>query len=408
MPRDAFLGRASSLFVACSSALVIAACSADDETATVSPADTGGAGAAGAATGGALATGANGGSAGSPNGGVGNAGAGGAPSSGATPLLDACVAYMRAQCHRRVECKELLSDCSDSYVQMCPDFGFSPGSTRTAANMLACATDWSTFSCDQLLLGYAPACALPGTRAPGEACVYGSQCTSGYCDAEQDACGVCVGTLTAGAACNTSDRTHACPDGYGCESNGTGTVCTARTPTPVKIDQPGDPCTAGSGCSGALECFLDASGTNHCGDIPTAGQQCARTFSDEQPYLCSNGLACSAGVCEPGPVAGEPCAAGQRCGIDAKCDSSAGGLGTCIPKSAPGEQCTIPLDCLSGSTCACVSGTACASHVCMTKLAEGAACGQPNATCPPNTQCTGGVCTRSDALTTFAELCPGK
>jgi hypothetical protein len=366
-------------------------------------AETGGTGAAGAAPGGNSPGGNSpGGSSPAGAGGISGAGNGGTSPSGTTPMLDACKAYLAAQCHRRVECKYSESDCTESFQPDCPDVYFSPGSTRTTQSLLACAGDWATFPCDQLLRDFVPSCASPGTRAAGEACVFGSQCDSGACFTQSaDECGICKATIAVGGACDWSDLTKQCVSGAGCVSS----VCTPNAPMPETVPALGELCT--SSCASGAACLLDASGAARCTVAPSSGQPCGKYQGGGS--ACAGGFACNASnVCGPAPVAGQPCAAPGVCGADAECDTSTGSSGTCVSKAALGATCRGDLDCMTGLRCHCVTGTVCASKVCMTVLSTGSACGQPNTICDYGMQCQGARCVPSDAVTTFADLCPGR
>lgn len=346
-----------------------------------------------------------GGTAGASLGGNGGS-SGGNGGSSATPLRDSCRAYAAAECHRWFECKVIPAEADCAGGSDCPDTTFSPGSTRTPDGMIACASAWASFPCDQVLRGLLPPCATLGTRKPGDACAFSTQCDSGRCySLTSEQCGACQGLIADGQACDASDTSRSCAAGSLCAAGGAGTVCTPVTPTARSFLLAGDPCT--STCDNGLSCLADSTGSGRCGAAPAAGAACGKSVFGQ--LVCGSGLGCNASNrCDIAPGAGQPCALGNACDLDSTCNTTMGPAGTCMAKGGPGAPCKSGLGCKSKLECRCAAGTACASQACTIALAEGDACGQPNAQCPGGAQCIAGRCVASDALTTFSDLCPGK
>src|SRR6187551_2246553 len=105
-----------------------------------------GAGTAGAGTAAESATG----------GAIGASGAG--TSGGSTGWLlgdsptEVCLAYVVAQCVRRLECagRPDMAEFCLATATGCPDTVFADGSTRTVAGTKACTAEFATFSCEQI------------------------------------------------------------------------------------------------------------------------------------------------------------------------------------------------------------------------------------------------------------------
>ena len=350
---------------------------------------------------GAGGSGATGGAA--PNAGAGPVGGAGTGTGGSSvqsdTLLAACTAYTRAQCQRLYDCRMTAEvESCVANVTSCPDYLFSPGSTRTREGTLACAEAWRVFPCGDLSMDKAPSCATPGTRQPGEKCLYDQQCASGYCIARSSSCGVCGSLASPGGACDFS--MNICPDGQSC-SNGT---CVAypgpRSPTPVAA---GEQCDLFGICPSGYSCIVDpVTNLGRCSQPLAAGAPCRPGFSAFDK-VCADGFYCSSSnVCAPVPAAGQPCTG--TCQDGAYCDN-----GSCQPRRDVGATCLTPRDllqssCRSGLTCFCNDDT-CNLGTCRQRYEEGAGCGDSNGQCVPGTSCVNGRCVATDAITKFAAVC---
>jgi hypothetical protein len=284
----------------------------------------------------------------------------------------ACREYLTAACERRAECagRTGLDACLD-LLALCPDYLFSDGSTRTVQGTLDCAQAWRTLSCENVETGIAPACSTPGTRQPGEACRFSSQCESLACSGTDAACGVCLRLAAAGESCDGVEV--GCSLGQRC--NGT---CEIVEWTPHEIVPPK---AAGEECQ--------------YGDVCVDGYMCLNDPMTE--YLAS------VSRCQIPPGPGSPCAynvvGGIACASDSYCSIS-----TCQRRPAPGETCGIN----SSVSTVCELGDECdENRVCIGILEEGEPCGAPSTRCAAGTECSGGRCVATDELTIFPTLCGG-
>jgi hypothetical protein len=264
----------------------------------------------------------------------------------------ACEAYVRSFCAKEVSCdgdSEAAKACA-AHVSLCPEYYFSPDSTRTVGKLEECARAFDALSCDDFLAGVRPACVTPGLRGVGERCVAPSQCESLDCEGfGPGKCGVCTNP--------NKPRSLRLPRGAAC----------------------GLPNAPADMCDGKLACVLargDArSGT--CQPLPLSGAPCARVFGSREAR------------CAPYPV---------------YCRFGAAGVesGTCARAGAPGDSCgarpggALPCD---GDRGICApfpdGGGACVAYV-----KVGGTCGAPSEACAPNAYCKptvpgrpSGVCT---------------
>ncbi len=217
--------------------------------------------------------------------------------------------------------------------------------------------------------------------ATEETCQVGLQCTGGQCQPvaamgcqDSDDCGhqgacvtsvsrICRSTVAQGIACSTDSMcsgTDYCDDA-------------AEVCTPAPAD--GQPCGNGTRCAAGSGCgFM----TGQCAPLPTDGQPCALAVTG--PFLCADGLGCSAGVCGALPGLDERCTVDNRCADDLGCDFAA--ESRCAPRRSSGgcmsdHICEDGLFCdLSALECTGVrdSGESCA---------DGNECG-PQGACIPD------------------------
>ena len=405
-------------------------------------------------------------------GGTGTLGGGGSATSGASGAVSvdsggapntayaACVAYDTATCQRRLECGLIGGPCPDpSTSKDCPDKFFSDGSQRTVDGLLACAAEWSTFPCDQVLTGMVPSCVVGGTRAPGASCLYGSQCQSLFCggpapDANHTDCSTCKRTYGPNEDCSVNAPDATCPVGQVCNAT---QRCGPHGPTPFDPEPSANEMCI-FGCRDNLYCLASTVGatTGTCGTLPASGATCMyetynATATCESGLVCGQDKICAAlpglgatcmfdidkvGRCVAGtycngqfqcatpPVAGQPCGNDQNqhdlaCAAGTYCKNPSG-PSVCTALPTAGQPCVAvffaneslvemtsqPEDarCTDGATCDCVDSL-CSAGTCVATLAEGAPCGQPNARCSVGI-CKDGKC-QTGTGDVFATLCGG-
>jgi hypothetical protein len=344
------------------------ACDSSTTGATDANAGASGSGAsvsvAGMGTGGAHAGASSGGGdgkSGSANG-AGDAGGGASDN-----MASACAEYAIASCERDQECGGRDPQVCLFSTPRCPDVVFSPGSTRTVAGLKACAKTYKTFDCDALARGEVPDCVSPGTRKPGESCLFSAQCASLACESDgSGGCGVCVARAKRGESCSAPNT--ACAYGLSCS----GGVCVINGDAPASV---GDACASDKDCTG-LDC---SSSDGTCHARPTLGMSCAEHLHCAENSYCAQ----ETHVCEALPSAGSPCGydaatlVHNLCATNAECYPLAATAGyECTPLRAIGQPCLIDQNSQMGYGCA--SGAYCdqtaAAPTCRAVLGAGMAC----------------------------------
>jgi hypothetical protein len=278
---------------------------------------------------------------------------------------------------------------------------FSPGSTRTAENTIACIEAWRTFSCDDLGVNKAPSCATEGTRPPGDKCVYDFQCASGYCNVQGADCGTCATLAPPGGACQAGSVY--CPDGQTCTAG----TCVDSPPVTVVLRAPasaGAPCTRSSICPTGYFCNLDTSSRDngHCLLPPGAGEPCGKEVAGFTN--CSSGTYCrqDTAMCQLLPALGQPCT--TDCQPDSYCAT-----GSCKARIDVGGACLVSRasfqsSCLAGLECIC-NDYQCIAGTCYEPRAEGAPCGDARGHCIEGATCVNGRCVSDDASVQFTARC---
>ncbi len=387
-------------------------------------------------------------------GGAGGVGGSGGGTGGGLPLgdslTDGCIAYALAACGRMEECEGRGAGRCLGATFACPDLVSSPGATRTAAGLKACAIEYASFSCAELLSGARPACVTPGMRLPGEPCLYPSQCSTLSCKPAGDACGVCTRIVGEGEDCSAADVD--CAFHLNCEFG----TCVNLRPSggggagggPALPGGAGEPCQ--NGCIADHHC--DPADTDLCVPYPGQGMSCQveRTcgfgsycelaglvckvrpgqgaacgvdgFTGQAAY-CSEGLVCkrtskSEGSCEPPPAIGQPCfndpetnsPALYSCGIGKRCDASVSPA-LCVGPLPPGGDCTSAGLCELGLHCQCDDPAgndpaSCLKRSCVSLRYGQQPCGEPGTACHPGFSCTGGLCVPRDSRGLFEAACP--
>jgi hypothetical protein len=326
----------------------------------------------------------------------------GALDAAASDPRTACEHYVQAFCERQGHCQNLdwsiVTSCK-SIASLCPDFVFSPGSTRTPAVAEACAAAVLAQGCDDFNAGVGLPCQTPGTVKPGQRCHFNSQCETLACLGDSPGgCGYCARTLGPNDNCLNADG--ACPLDQVCDK-GVTNRCVAL-PLVVHGGGQGAPCGPSMQCDPPLECILAAGAdaqTGTCGPPPDAGASCELVlFSNGlrvcEPFATCNGI--SASQCVARVPEGQPCnvvPSGDPCAIGAYCDvGDAGTVGICRPNRAAGQPCALGIT--SGGP-RCMSGI-CAGGICAPlppgPPGIGSPCGVDAAACAFGLWCENGTC----------------
>lgn len=403
----------------------------------------GGASSGGVASGGGVPSAAGTGSTSGGSGGTSSVSLGGSGGSlvlGDT-LAEACIAYALASCLRNAECDRRSTDCLNATLE-CPDLIASAGSTRTVAELKACAEVYRTLSCDDVLTGKLPPCVTPGTLAAGEPCMYPSQCASLDCLNDGYGCGVCSRPVATGEECDLEET------GCAHEDKCTDFTCTPRVRHVFTIVADAgascaleQPCTDGYICQGAG----GTSATGTCNPLPAAGESCALLYcapgnyclegdlictpdipsgqpcgfssSLMEAFYCGGDLTChygataATGTCLPFPKLGEPCVANPdhpddepRCAAELKCDRSVSPP-LCVPKYRAGDPCTFTCG-STGLQCECAEGSPnCEARACFALGYADQPCTGRNVRCHAAFKCEAGVCKPRDADKFAAAMC---
>jgi hypothetical protein len=400
---------------------------------------------AGTAAGGVSSSGAAGtssASAGSAHAGGGHAGAdatGGVASTLAPGLTEACIAFTRAACERDAECNFLDLDCTSATLS-CPDVLNAPGSAGTVESLLACAEQYSTFSCDSVQLHELPDCVVPGTRQNGAACWYDSQCASQRCKQDRQDCGVCANPPGVGEACagykdcapglycNDRESPATCvmfPERHEanqpCEGNDTckgGLVCSYADgqvckPTPTQ----GISCAEARACGDRDASYCELDGLT-CKALPKDGEACGVDAFVGLAMYCAPGFVCVAtsdrvGVCTPLQPNGQPClktlgAQPSYYGCVNRCDTKALPP-VCVDFDPAGADCSTDDHCAAGLQCMCRPDDPAVpcKRRCLTLRYRGETCADATTACHPAYECTGGICNALPPQDLFTATCPG-
>jgi hypothetical protein len=269
----------------------------------------------------------------------------------------ACAAWATQYCDRLDFCAPLsvevaygdVARCIDRNRPLCTSALEANGTGSGPASLEACARAYDAASCDDVVVGRAPAsCKSTGTLPQGAPCGDDSQCAGAgsYCHTSAaQACGTCA-TLGAAEAPCESDKD--------CEY---GLVCYFTCMPPVTLGAECDgmtrqcpqtlvcydyvcvaPAPVGAGCKPRA----DACDRDHGLFCDPHARVCARYAVADVGAPCGAGTICKGSSCESmnGPTMGDPgladpastCAAYARDG--AKCDATSG------------PSCTPPAGCV--------------------------------------------------------------
>jgi len=300
-----------------------------------------------------------------------DAGAGDAGS--ATTAATACAKIAAATCTLIATCVPRdtsaefgdAGNCLTREELACEASLSAPGTSRTAAQDVACATAMATESCASYLNGDQPTACLPGAGggATGSACSYSAQCSSAYCAVPlAGACGTCQPAPTAGASC------------AGMNGCGPGLTCFQQT-TCVLPGTTGSPCSATAPCGAGLSCVMAKAATTG---------------------LCQGQGQAVGATCDPADVTGASCDSSLGLYCDRQKTSST--FHTCLQASTAtaGQPCGLVSDvlfqCTADSVCIkqAAVGDAGATSTCVARAADGASCNTlAGPDCLPPSRCLG-------------------
>jgi hypothetical protein len=295
----------------------------------------------------------------------------GTSSDGAPSLVSverACAMKAQSMCTRLFACAPYPSAvrfgdrvrCVARTEASCVEEARAPDTGLNATNLIACATQVDSASCDDLLtrtmeVGWCWA-RISGRRETGKPCGASSQCASNYCRVD-GACGTCAAKIADGQPCPNDE---ACGPGRVCSRAGTcalpgskGAACDDRSapclPTLSCVDKRcTTPLPQGATCEQAAQC--DALAANCVGLSGVDRNACVnRTVA--QP-----GAACGEALGGPiGCFGGDDLCRGDgnvtRCVAPAADDAECGTSGRALP-------CAWPAACVGG-TCRLPSPTTC-------------------------------------------------
>jgi hypothetical protein len=293
----------------------------------------------------------------------------------------ACAALVKARCARRDACtsdlgnKVRTGDIATCTARDLPDCIASlkaPSTSRTAADVQACATAITSVPCSDWFLSINPAVCnpKPGKIADGQACSYSAQCVSAWCSVAKTAIvGTCGSQPKAGDACETfpcgpgllcnknaagaqvcmtpvaengaCDKDHRCAPEWSCVGIKGAVVQGACKKAVTTVDAACDhTLVTGVGCDNNLYLFCGSDDKCHADTLATAGQGCGKTGTDAiGTCLVSECIRKAptdpAGTCTPYAADGAACDSdatkGPGCEAPARCvpTISGGTAGTC-------------------------------------------------------------------------------
>lgn len=358
---------------------------------------------------------------------------------GGDELASACHELFAQRVAHDMRCIGQAPAASDeaAYVESCIAIVGAPGATLVAADVAACAAHLETDECLAFMVepgcvGYGadllyPEHDRPGTRSPGDACMTGVQCASGYCSAIGEACGQCQRLRERGESCaEPSDLclTGWCiagvcdlvgaPAGAECVDYGGGDCQADLMCRPIDPGEVAGICVARGGAGAPCEDMGDCVAGHYCAD-----QVCAPQLPDGAE--CPGGSdACVSGECTEGGCGhfiggigeGADCSSGY-CRPDLSCDAGVCRKVSVVPL---GGDCSDYSACVPGLYCqglGCTEGLECPGiGTCADLPGVGAPCTEI-ATCAPGAVCLGfgfdeqrhqtGTCARRGGI---GEACP--
>lgn len=250
------------------------------------------------------------------------------------------------------------------------------------SNLPQCLAAVRALACDVAAVRFPGPCAsvLVPNVAIGGGCLIDAECENGgFCEGETR--GACPSTCrprgAQGAACRTDAQ---CADGLACQSDecarppqqgmacggedsvacAFGFVCVGGDATrdgacararSLRVAQLGEPCDPnGEHCEDGLTCAAQTDGTTVCAEGAVLDGSCHPGVPDPCPAgaFCAFDPGAAAGVCQPLPEAGEPCAPDARCGAGLVCLDDAAAAPRCEPLQGNGGACSDDSACRSG------------------------------------------------------------
>jgi hypothetical protein len=249
-----------------------------------------------------------------------------------------------------------LTTCISRASLSCMDDQSVTGTSRTPADLAACAQAVATASCPDLVAAKLPAaCTIkPGAAINGTACGSDWQCQSTYCS-KRGQCGVCGPRAAAGGTCTVDGG---CQPGLVCANS----KCVTPGLSGATCDTTNQPCAGGLYCGKDGKCAAKLGAGAPCADLPDGacdiiqGLGCSgKTHTCEVIGVAKGGEACFlvngvftvcvglnpcrnvnaqlAGVCASPAGDGEACGPGLdelKCVAPATCEA-----GLCRLPSAP-------------------------------------------------------------------------
>ena len=268
---------------------------------------------------------------------------------------EACSRYASRLCDLIQRCnpfavKEIygtVDACRMRLQEGCPSRFTLAGSTSTPADLDACGSALSGYSCDDYLYSskMPSECQLrPGKLPDGAPCGRNEQCESTKCHQTSISCGTCQPRAAVGAKCIETDD---CATGLTCAVDG----CTP-------ISELGQPChgssLGGSECAAQLYCKgadIGDAGIGVCQKPAAEGASCEESVEN----FCDDklGLACVNHACVSRRLAdaGEMCGFIDNLGVFCSAGGTCSHMGYCLAAHREGEPCNSGTDCLYPAAC---------------------------------------------------------
>jgi hypothetical protein len=291
------------------------------------------------------------------------------------------------RCRKDSIAPETMTSTRTRYVGDCVAALDLPGSTRTVAEVEACANAVEAEECG-VIAPLLPACAQKaGTLTTGSACNVHAQCQSGYCElrAQGKGCGLCKDTPSEGEGCLTGNLR--CAPGTFCTGERESTQTTCKRVRYVD---------ANAECNGFdIQCrpgFV-------CASMEGAASVCIQGLAGTPCRVdstCVKGTYCSevTGTCTNLGNAGDACDGPRPCGEGLGCDRSTRTCAT-LTFAEPGESCGGSVACRQG---VCGQGTG--TPRCPEIVEDGKGCLEGALmTCRAPAACFGGACVMSTTAT---------
>jgi hypothetical protein len=257
-------------------------------------------------------------------------------------FAETCADSVHSRCARIATCSPhyLLrvwgsqASCEQRLQIECLAETAAPGSGWTPGAIERCAPAYAAQSCADRLAGFRPlSCQAAGTLDDGEACLFDSQCQSGFCKlGAGQAAGVCALPTTAGVSSCSEEgdcsSRQTCLEGlcraFGAQNAG----CDGAHPCGQGLDCVGAVCRL-AGASAGVACPMPACDLD-LGLYCASNGQCApvKTATLQNPQcgvgvVCVKGAECWSGVCKPPSADGTACdlTSGPGCFSPARCVS---------------------------------------------------------------------------------------